>query len=139
MKENFNDSPAYVTDKHGVRLISNDTQVKQEAPQMDWQQVVLNGGPPCFAQLEDEAGWYCGRAQRWEGHDGDHKFVSLANLLATVRREVWQEAIRVAQVSAKKSQVAGLNIAAAEILIRRLERASAKKCPVGYSYRAGGR
>ena len=37
-------------------------------PKLDWQQVVMNGGPACFALLDDEAGWYCGRAQRWEGH-----------------------------------------------------------------------
>lgn len=50
-----------------------------------------------------------------------------ADLLAAARREVWQEAIRVAQMSTKKSQAASLDIAAAEILIRRLERASANQ------------
>ena len=55
--------------------------------EMDWQQVALNGGPPCFAELEDEDGYYCGRAERWEGHNGEHRFVSLADLLTTVRRE----------------------------------------------------
>lgn len=46
--------------------------------QMDWQQVVLNGGPPCFA-MDDagRAGWYCGRAERWEGHGVLHDYVSL--------------------------------------------------------------
>jgi hypothetical protein len=54
------------------------------AENMDWQQVVLNGGPPCF-HLEGER--FCGRAQRWDGHivttDGplNHKFISLAALL----------------------------------------------------------
>lgn len=62
--------------------------------QMDWQQVVLNGGPPCFAQLDDEEGRYCGRAERWEGHDGEHKFVSLDNLLATIRQEERQASFR---------------------------------------------
>ena len=52
---------------------------------------------------------------------------AIAAALATVRREVWQEAIRVAQMSAKKSQAASLDIAAAEILIRRLEQAYANK------------
>lgn len=51
------------------------------AKNMDWQQVVCNGGPPCF-HLED---WrFCGRAKRWAGHDTPdpiHKFVSLADLL----------------------------------------------------------
>ncbi len=50
-------------------------------PRMDWRQVVLNGGPPCFAILDDEGGWFCGRAKRWEGHDGEHKFVWLADYL----------------------------------------------------------
>lgn len=44
----------------------------------DWQQVVFNGGPPCF-HLEGER--FCLRAQRWAGHGGDgfkpqHQFVS---------------------------------------------------------------
>lgn len=52
------------------------------AEHMDWMQVVLNGGPPCF-HIED--GRFCGRAERWAGHDNDlhrdHPFVSLADLL----------------------------------------------------------
>lgn len=70
-------------------------------PQMDWQQVVMNGGPPCFAQLEDEAGRYCGRAERWEGHDGEHKFVSLADLLITVRAEARAETFKEAMETVK--------------------------------------
>lgn len=31
----------------------------------DWQQIILNGGPPCF-HLEEE-GSFCLRAQRWAG------------------------------------------------------------------------
>lgn len=58
------------------------------ARNMDWQQVVLNGGPPCF-HLEN-TGRFCGRAERWEGHKPFrphppiHKFVSLADLLKTL-------------------------------------------------------
>ncbi len=52
------------------------------AAKMDWQQVVLNGGPPCFHISED--GRFCGRAQRWEGHSDDHEFVSLADMLRGV-------------------------------------------------------
>lgn len=54
------------------------------AAQMDWVQVVLNGGPPCFHLYED--GRFCGRAKRWVGHDdGDpHKFVSLEALLRSI-------------------------------------------------------
>lgn len=60
--------------------VEGDAGVGQTA-QMDWQQVALNGGPPCFALLNDENGWYCGRAERWEGHDGEHRFISLDALL----------------------------------------------------------
>lgn len=49
------------------------------AQQMDWQQVVLNGGPPCFHLCDD--GRFCGRAEQWVGHEDLHKFVSLAGLL----------------------------------------------------------
>ena len=48
------------------------------ARDMDWEQVRLNGGPPCF-HLED--GRFCGRAERWAGHGTDHDYVSLADLL----------------------------------------------------------
>ncbi|HVX56959.1 MAG TPA: hypothetical protein VHA37_04455 [Candidatus Saccharimonadales bacterium] len=53
------------------------------AERMDWQQVVLNGGPPCFAVCED--GRFCGRAERWAGHEDLHKFVSLADLIRAVQ------------------------------------------------------
>ena len=46
----------------------------------DWQQVVLNGGPPCF-HIEDD-GKLCFRAERWEGHGEIHKYVSLAAFAA---------------------------------------------------------
>lgn len=63
--------------------------------QMDWQQVVLNGGPPCF--FDDGKGWYCGRAERWEGHGVFHAFISVSNLvaeamLARVRGEMLESA-----------------------------------------------
>ena len=53
-------------------------------PQMDWQQVVLNGGPPCFFV---EGGHYCGRAERWPGHGNQafHNYVSLDDLLNAER------------------------------------------------------
>jgi hypothetical protein len=54
------------------------------AERMDWMQVVLNGGPPCFYLQED--GRFCGRAHRWLGHCNgvDHEYVSLADLLRSV-------------------------------------------------------
>lgn len=64
----------------------NKQAILDAAKRMDWEQVVLNGGPPCFHLCED--GRFCGRAMRWEGHRscyrGDkviHHYVSLANLL----------------------------------------------------------
>jgi hypothetical protein len=53
--------------------------IEAAAEQMDWAQVALNGGPPCFHVGDD--GRFCGRAQRWDGHDDLHRFVSLADLL----------------------------------------------------------
>lgn len=40
----------------------------------DWQQVVLNGGPPCF---HVEHGRFCLRAERWDGHGVMHAYVPL--------------------------------------------------------------
>lgn len=57
---------------------------------MDWQQVALNGGPPCFAQLEDEEGWFCGRAEQWDGHNGEHEFISLAQYVATASQLAYE-------------------------------------------------
>jgi len=71
--------PSDATDCSGVLLA---------AEHMDWQQVVLNGGPPCFAIVENDSGHFCGRAQRWEGHDSHHTFVSLADLLRNLPNSV---------------------------------------------------
>lgn len=49
---------------------------------MDWQQVVLNGGPPCFHLCED--GSFCGRAKRWAGHNDMHQFVSLYDVMEPI-------------------------------------------------------
>jgi hypothetical protein len=51
----------------------------EAANNMDWQQVALNGGPPCFHLEED--GRFCGRAERWAGHGDVHAYLSLAGLL----------------------------------------------------------
>lgn len=49
---------------------------------IDWQQVVGNGGPPCFFV---ENGRFCLRAQRWGGHSSDfHYYVSLEDLVRAV-------------------------------------------------------
>lgn len=62
----------------------------EAARNMDWQQVVFNGGPPCFHLSKD--GRFCGRAERWDGHKPTffnkktqapiHDFVSLADLIS---------------------------------------------------------
>jgi len=51
----------------------------KQMPAMNWEQVRLNGGPPCF-HIEDNVR-FCGRAERWDGHKLPkefHAFVSLA-------------------------------------------------------------
>ena len=74
MKSKLN-RPAPLAAAHGSAL--------RAAEQMDWLQVVLNGGPPCF-HVDADDGRFCGRAERWEGHDDLHAFVSLADLLRTM-------------------------------------------------------
>ncbi len=66
------------------------------AANMDWQQVVLNGGPPCFCLGED--GTFCGRAKRWHGHwvlgPGDevvHEYVSLVTMMRELVEAARQE------------------------------------------------
>ncbi len=54
----------------------------EAAKQMDWRQVVLNNAAPCFHVCDD--GRFCGRAERWHGHEDLHGFVSLEQLLRGV-------------------------------------------------------
>ncbi len=62
----------------------------KELPQMDWQQVVLNGGPPCF---HVEWPQFCGRAERWPGHGNPafHAYVSLDDYLRQREQEARTE------------------------------------------------
>ena len=67
------------------------TDLETLARDADWQQVVMNGGPPCFF-VEEDGRRFCLRAERWGGHTDkdeypEHRFVSLAALLATVRKQ----------------------------------------------------
>jgi len=64
-------------DKESVTEQSALNELLRAAELMDWQQVVLNGGHPCF-QLEQ--GRFCGRAERWHS-DHTHRVISLADLL----------------------------------------------------------
>ena len=43
---------------------------------IDWMQIILNQSAPCCF-IEDEDGRFCGRAERWAGHEHFHKFISL--------------------------------------------------------------
>lgn len=67
--------------KHFERLLT-----AQAADIADWAQVAANlsYGPPCF-HLQDDV-TFCLRAKTWEGHDEDHKFVSLRELLVDAMR-----------------------------------------------------
>lgn len=70
---------------HGRALEMNTkkrTALLSAAIQMDWQQTMLNGGPPCFFLCDD--GRFCGRHERWLGHADDHGYVSLAALLRKI-------------------------------------------------------
>ncbi len=49
----------------------------------DWEQVRLNGGPPCFHLW---GGRFCLRARRWDGHGVDHAYVSLLDLIRSIVR-----------------------------------------------------
>lgn len=94
---------------------------------MDWIQVVLNGGPPCFHICED--GRFCGRAERWEGHEDLHKFTSLADMVRAIapnaklndggggkdRNQWWQEWCTAFQMAREVTQY-GIGDAAEEIL-----------------------
>jgi hypothetical protein len=60
---------------------------------VDWEQVIVNGGPPCF-HLEHER--FCLRAERWAGHGSaaaidDHNFVSLADLVGRLTLAAWYQ------------------------------------------------
>jgi hypothetical protein len=74
-------------------------------PTMDWQQVALNGGPPCFYV---EGSKYCGRAERWAGHDGEHKFISLEDMvqqaIADEQKRCWEIATERAAFNRRMAQ-----------------------------------
>ncbi len=55
--------------------------IREAAKDIDWGQVVANGGPPCF---NVESGKFCLRAERWPGHGVDHPYISLEHCLQIV-------------------------------------------------------
>lgn len=54
----------------------------EAASNPDWQQVALNGGPPCF-HIDD--GRFCLRAEWWGGHPSMHRYISLEMILRVMR------------------------------------------------------
>ncbi len=59
----------------------------KDVPTMDWQQVALNGGPPCFAVGADgDPLRFCGRAELWHGHDDHHKYISFEAYVFTTAK-----------------------------------------------------
>jgi hypothetical protein len=72
--ENF-DRPTFAESDGMLRLES-------AALCADWEQVRLNGGPPCF-HIED--GEFCFRAQRWPGHPTYHKFLTLHDAIRAAK------------------------------------------------------
>lgn len=82
-------------------------QIEQAARELDWRQVALNGGPPCF-HIEDRR--FCLRAQRWaqrwEGHGVLHSFVTLEEVIkkATAELQAENERLRTATLEQRVAQ-----------------------------------
>ncbi len=109
---------ANLLDRYGANTQS--TSAEKAAQNMDWDQVVVNGGPPCFYLRE---GLFCGRAQRWQGHYGaSHDYVSLVDLLKKVGADSKREGMeKAAQLADEYARLGRSRIAAA---IRRLKDAT---------------
>lgn len=83
----FGDGSRWLLRREGVDILSQrmtesaKQKILEAAVVVDWMQVVLNQGPPCF-HLE-EYGSFCLRSERWDGHgiEDFHDFVSLHDLL----------------------------------------------------------
>lgn len=84
----------------------NRAEIIKAAENMDWVQVVLSGGPPCFHIQED--GHFCGRAKRWIGHNDSHKFVPIDELLHSLIALVPGEGIVVVPEEPTEAQWNGL-------------------------------
>jgi hypothetical protein len=61
-----------------MKIAGNPGGLAKALSHIDWQQVILNGGPPCFFV---ENGKFCLRAERWVGHPTHHGYVSLKDLV----------------------------------------------------------
>lgn len=114
------------TEPNPIHAAHTPTQLIKAAAQMDWQQVVLNGGPPCF-HLDTEDGRFCGRAQRWDGHDKIHTFVDLSDLLARLAA-VNGELVAVLEAIAQRANGVSYGMAAE---IQKVARAASAKATGG--------
>lgn len=80
-KHNVDSAPALSGSSPEIAaLVERINGLRRAAEVADWQQVVLNGGPPCF-HIE-EAGDFCLRAKRWDGHGSSHPYTTLAAALS---------------------------------------------------------
>lgn len=85
-------------------LTAEQAELLTAAENMDWVQVVQNGGPPCF-HLEN--GRFCGRAHRWAGHDSMHSFIGLSAII----QRACDAAVRAAQQPGLSAEDAAKEIA----------------------------
>lgn len=87
--------PSEKTIREAIRILATPAPERPEASTdlyvacsiADWQQVVGNGGPPCFHL---DGARFCLRAKAWHGHaDRDdypyHRYVSLLHLIDSLR------------------------------------------------------
>lgn len=100
-------------------MTSEAAAIERLATEMDWGQVVRNGGPPCFFVGE---GKFCGRAERWSGHGlkDFHDFVPLHQLLkAEFERGISQERERCAKLlqEVNESHTRGLSSGTGKITV----------------------
>jgi hypothetical protein len=58
-----------------------DKMIYKAIDNVDWTQLALNLGPPCF-HIEDD-GYFCFRARRWDGHIHEriHRFMPLKDFV----------------------------------------------------------
>lgn len=85
-------------------------QLAEALTHIDWQQVVMNGGPPCFHVELD--GHFCLRAERWVGHElsDPHCYVDLLALFTLAReREAGLVKERDEWIASYKRLVANFN------------------------------
>jgi len=76
--------------------MSNEHKLKSAAKKMDWMQIVLNGGPPCF-HIEPD-GRFCGRAERRHDEQASAMFHSFEPLERLVQNAIREGMMRAAEI-----------------------------------------